>query len=151
MMLFLTLFFLIYYVVLLVKGNFFQGVRIAMGEDEIKKQKLGMDNYKPDSDLVIKTLLLMLFIIPFSITIIIYLCVATQYDLLKYPTLGLLVYYTVSLMWGFIKGKTKIDLSSEDKIEKYRKKLQRKRTLKGTLLQLIWVAYFGYMAYMLVL
>lgn len=150
MMLFLTLFFLIYYVILLVKGNFFQGIRVELGEEEIKKQKIGMDNYKPDESLAIKTLLWAAFLIPFSITNIIYLCIATQHDPLKYPTLGLLIYFTVSLIWGIIKGKTKVDLSSEDKINKYRKKLNQKRTFKGTVFQLIWVAYFTYMAYNLV-
>ncbi|MGG3890222.1 hypothetical protein [Metabacillus fastidiosus] len=150
MMLFLTFVFLIWYSVLLLKGNIFHNLGMEIGEEEIRKQRLGTDNYKADENLTIKILLISCFLIPMIVVLVIYLCVGIQYDPLKYPTLTLLVYYVGSLLLGVLKNKKKIDLSSEDKIEKYRKKLKKKRTVKGILLQLIWTTYFLYMAYNIV-
>ncbi|TCJ00423.1 hypothetical protein E0Y62_26885 [Cytobacillus praedii] len=146
----MTIVFFIYYVILFIKGNPYHRMRILFGEEEIRKQKLGIDSYKPDETLVVKSLLLLLFLVPFSITSIIYLCVGVQIDPYKYPTLVLLVIYIISFLWGVINGRKKVDLSSEEKILKYRKKLEKKRTLNGTFFQILWIAYFSYMAYFLI-
>jgi hypothetical protein len=55
----------------------------------------------------------------------------------------------MSFVIGLVSYR-KTDLSTEAKIEKARKKAKRNRTVKGTLISLLWIFYFTYMAYTIV-
>ncbi|MGZ9868248.1 hypothetical protein ACU3L3_07475 [Priestia endophytica] len=142
---FFTILFLVFSIVALIKGDIFQSVKITMGEDEIKRQQLGTDNYVPDKKMIGSLLTIFLVMLPFAIAKMIYLCVALSYDPFTYPTLALLVYLITSLIIGFTKKKTKIDLSTDKKIEDYRKSLNKKRTVKGVLISIVYIVHLAYM------
>lgn len=146
MLIFFTVVFVAYYLISVVKGKPFKSLIEAIGEDDIRKQREGSDNYKMDKDLVLKMLLtVFLFMIPFVVIQLIYLCNALNDDPYKYPTLSLLAYYFFIIVWIAVKGKKKRDLSTDRAIEKYRKTLKKNRTVKGTLISLAFLVYFIYM------
>ena len=58
------------------------------------------------------------------------------------------------IILAFVKGivSKKLDLSTEEKRKSYLAKVYlSKRTLSGTILNLVFLSYFGYMFYLLVL
>ncbi|PHA03060.1 hypothetical protein COE51_01575 [Bacillus pseudomycoides] len=150
MMIFFTVLFLTYYCITLAKGKVFSGFLKEACEEEIKKQRVGADNYKANDEFVVKSLFFVLFAVVFLITAFSYYCVALKYDPLKYPTLILLFYTIVEFSRGFVKGKKKVDLSTEEQANAYRRKAAKTRTLKGTLIQLTSITYFTYMLLQLV-
>lgn len=149
-MLFFTILFLTFSLATLLSGGLFKEMKAELLEEDIKKVKQGTDNYKFDNyGLGVKALLLTVFIITYLITLLIYLTKAIHIDSLFYPSLLALAYSLTSVLIGIFFKKKK-DLSTDEKIEKARKKARKGRSFKGFFLSLLWVIYFGYMAYTLV-
>lgn len=149
-MVFFTIVFLIFYITLLAKGNIFLKLHSIFAEEEVRKQKEGSDNYKPSEDMIGATIIMLIVGLPLILGQFIYLCNAIKYDTYTYPTLILLTYTVVNFIVTSIKNKKKVDLSTEDKVEKYRAKYNKKRTVKGTLFQITYTVYFLYMLIQLI-
>lgn len=148
-MVFFTVFFLIVSLISLVKGSLFRNIYVTFGEEAIKAYKLGKD-YKPDGKLGLKLFLSSVFALFISLSQFIYYCIAINYDNFKYPTLCFMVYFILVLVWSIAKRRSKLDLSTDEKIHKYRAKLYRGQTFKSTIAQLANVAYFAYMMWQIV-
>lgn len=150
MMIFLSLFYLVFYLVGLVKGKLFYNFMIQHGEEEIKKAQQGTDNYKPSEEWMIKAGLTVLVMLTILLVQVIYYCVAVQYDPFVLPTVAMILYFLCIVLKNTIKGGNKKDLTTERNVEKYRKQLQKKRSVRSVVMNLTYVIYFGYMLFSLI-
>ena len=149
-MLFFTILFLAYSVTVLIRGRSFHQLQVELGEEEIKKQRLGTERYVENTEILAKALLTsFLFLLPLLIIESIYLTKAVKVDPYLYPSLVALVLFIGQFIFGVLKVKKKVDLSTEQKVDKYRKQLSRTRTFGGFINALLWTSYFGYMTYVL--
>jgi len=150
-MLFWTLVFITFYLINLSKGSILYNSTIKLGELTLEYNKEGISNIKKKE--IGKEMLFML--IPVFLVILlliiqtIFLICAIHIDYLKYPTIIILAFIILNIVKSVKKPTTKINLSTEE----YRKKLYltKKRTFKGTLITLMYLAYYFYMFYILAL
>lgn len=147
MMLFFTIVFITWFFASLIKGNLYYNLTKESGLEEIKRNENSIEKI---GDAQTKMLaLVFLIILPMFITEVIYLINAFNIDTLKYPTMFMIVWFILNLVIG---KKNSNDLKTSEGREKYKEKLytMKKRTFKGTMSQLIYLSYFGYMFYMIV-
>ncbi len=137
-------------VFLLAYGKPFKQTMIDLGEESIKKAKVGADNYRPSIDLGLPSLGLILTMVSTLVFDLLYLSLAFGHDPLAYPTLSLLGLYVLSIIAAVIKGKIKPDLTTDSGIHKYRNKLKSGRSFISIASILIWIAYYVYMLYVLI-
>lgn len=147
-MLFLTLVFLSLTFVSLVKGKLFYQFAIDLGEENIKQQTVS--DYKPNTSLAGKMITFSLFAVVYLVTYFIYLTNAIGLDPLKYPSLLMLLWVLIGFIMRYKNGSNKLDFTNQDVVNKFRKKIYKKRTLKGTIEKLISTSYFVYMIYVIV-
>lgn len=147
-MLFLTLVFLSFTFVSLVKGKLFYQFAIDLGEENIKQQT--DSDYKPNTSLAGKMIAFSLFAIVYLVTYFIYLTNAIGLDPLKYPSLLMFLWVLINFIMGYKNRSGKLDFRNQDVVNKFRKKIYKKRTLKGTIGNLISTIYFVYMVYVIV-
>jgi len=145
-MVFLTIVFFAVTLSYLVKGTIFYDIGIEIGEDDISRAR--DSNYKTPEKLAVKILFFMVFGIAYMITYTIYLIKSLSIDPYVFPT----VLIILNIISNFIfKKTTKKDLSTEEGIEAYRKRLYKpKRTFIGTIKTIFTICYFVYMFYILV-
>lgn len=153
-MLFWTLVLITFTLIKFIKGGFFKDTIIKTAELTVK------ENEPETTDKEKKALqeeafkigwTYMLFGICLLIVYISYLLNAIYLDPLKYPTIIMIAW----IMLAFIKGvvSKKLDLSIEENRKIYLAKayLTGRRTLRGTIYNLLFLVYFGYIFYLLVL
>ena len=152
-MLFWTLILITFTLIKLIKGELFKETTIKMAELTVKEFVPGISEEEKKSlqtETLKASLLYMLFGLGLVIVHIIYLLNAIDLDPLKYPTIIMIAW----VMLAFIKGAVskKMDLSIEENRKIYLAKAYlSKRTLRGIILNLAFLSYFGYMFYLLVL
>jgi len=152
-MLFWTLVLITITIIKLIKGGLFKETYIKMAEFTVKesypeltkeeKKEIQTESFKVGWSLI-------LFRLGLVVVHIIYLLNAINLDPLKYPTIIMITW----IMIAFIKGvvSKKVDLTTEEKRKKYLAKVSlSKRTLSGTIINIAFLSYFGYMFYLLVL
>lgn len=147
-MIFLTIVFIAYYLIVLVKGSFLSDLIIKAGEDEIKRVETGSKNVDESTYKLAAT---GCFFIVLLVLELIYLVLAISHDIYKYPTLILILY--VILTFAFTKWGRKKDLTTDDGRNAYRKQLYQKNkrySFKGFMIRLLFLTYFCYMFYILV-
>jgi hypothetical protein len=153
MMIFLTIVFLTYYLIMLAKGNIYYDTGVKIVELELEKQT-NKNNYlktklieKEQLNLTLPLLLL----IPFCISQIIYLIYAIGIDIHKYPTIFMILYSIFTIVKGQISQRAKNKTENKDNISKIKTFLSKnkKRSFNYFLSSLIHVSYFGYMFYLL--
>jgi hypothetical protein len=132
--------------VVLAKGGIARGLAIEIAKEDIKKQKEGADNYQPNKELAIKMLICFVPLIGVVVVQFLYYCFSLNSDPFLFPTLIMLLYMVLGFVYNFVKPKKKADLTVERNAEKHLKKLE-KRSLKGTLQNLVYVTYFAYMLF----
>jgi len=152
-MLFWTLILITFTLIKLIKGELFKETTIKMAELTVKEFVPGISEEEKKSlqtETLKASLLYMLFGLGLVIVHIIYLLNAIDLDPLKYPTIIMIAW----VMLAFIKGAVskKMDLSIKENRKIYLAKTYlSKRTLRGIILNLAFLSYFGYMFYLLVL
>ncbi|WP_310876963.1 hypothetical protein [Priestia megaterium] len=146
MLIIFTIFFLTFYLVVLAKGGIARGLAIEIAKEDIKKQKEGADNYQPNKELAIKMLPCFVPLIGVVIVQFLYYCFSLNSDPFLFPTLIMLLYMVLGFVYNVVKPKKKADLTVERNAERHLKKLE-KRSLKGTLQNLVYVTYFAYMLF----
>jgi len=152
-MLFWTLILITFTLIKLIKGELFKETTIKMAELTVKEFVPGISEEEKKSlqtETLKASLLYILFGLGLVIVYIIYLLNAIDLDQLKYPTIIMIAW----VMLAFIKGAVskKMDLSIEENRKIYLAKAYlSKRTLRGIILNLAFLSYFGYMFYLLVL
>lgn len=150
MAVFFTVIMLTVYLTVLLKGKLFTGFRLELAEVEVKKYR--DEEYEIESELGVKTLLFLVFYsIPLILIDVALVCVGLQHDPYLYPSLVMLTYLIFVVVTSLANKKKKPDLSTDEKVEKYLKKVKKKYTLRGTLVSLLWISYFVYLLYILIL
>ncbi|MCA1027047.1 hypothetical protein LCM23_13175 [Cytobacillus kochii] len=144
MMIFLTVILLIFQLAVLIKGNPWYEINKLFGEEEIRKQQVGSDNYIPDKKLLEGALITIALGIPYILFLLLYLCFSINYDPHTLPTIILLAYFILSVLVAVLKNKKK-DLSSEKKVAAFRKKFNKRHTFRGKVIQLVFISYYTYM------
>ena len=151
-MLFWTVVFFTFYLVIFAKGNPMYNNIIKTGELTIKLYEQGKTEKEINKELFDNNWPY-LFYIPLVLGTFIYYINALTVDIYKYPTIGILVYLIFTMAFSkYSNNKSKNDLTTEGGRQKYREQLYkiRKRTFKGMIKQLIFLSYYGYMFYLLV-
>ena len=153
-MLFWTLVLIAFTIIKLIKGGFFKEVIVNVAELTVKQYnpETSEKEKKALQEEVLKvSWVYLLFGLVTVIVHIVYLLNAIELDPLKYPTLIMIAW----VMLAFIKGVVtkKMDLSIEQNRKIYLSKayLLNKRTLQGTIKNLLFLSYFGYMFYLSIL
>lgn len=147
-LLILTVIFIAYFLITLIKGNILSDLTIKVGEAEIKKAETGSDEIDEST---YKLLAGGCFLLLLATLEPIYLILAIKHDIYKYPTLAALLYIIISL--AFIKWGNKKDLTTEEGRNAYRKRLYQKNkryTFKGFVTRIVFLTYFCYMFYIFV-
>jgi len=153
-MIFWTVVFITYYLMVLVRGNIFYDILQKAGELTIKQATMTTKKEKDAiGSEIMKVAWKILLAIPLLIAECIYLFKAISIDTLKYPTLIILFY---SLLTTFVLNKskkTKEDLTTEEGRIRYKITLEKikRYSFKSFITTLIFLGYFGYMFYLLVL
>lgn len=150
-MVFFTVVMLVLNLILLVSGGFFHSIKVEIGEEEIKKAKVGTDNYKRDHDFEVRVILMGLYTLFMTLLYFMYFSIAISFDPYLYPTLILLTYMIIVILYAFASRNKKLDLTSDEQVAKLRKRLGKKRTFRNTMVQITFIIYFGYMLYYLVI
>ena len=143
---FFTILFLVYYIFRVFKPSFMVNTMNKLQED-FKSFNDAKDE-KEREEIVIKRIgamlgrftLICIFTIPLTIAEIIYIFSAVQYGN-KLITIGFIIWWFLLLFIGIIKNKF-----NEDKFKKI-----KKFSFKRIFINIIDVAYFGYMYYILFL
>lgn len=143
---FFTILFLVYYIFRVFKPSFMVGTFNKLNED-FKAFNNAKDD-KEKEEIVInriaailgRLVLLCITIIPLTIAEVIYIFSAVQYGS-KIITIGFIIWYFLLLIIGIIKSK--LNKERFEKIKKF--------SFKRVFINLIDVAYFGYMYYILFL
>lgn len=143
---FFTIIFLVYYIFRVLKPSFMVGTFNKLNED-FKNFNNAKDD-KEREEIVInriaailgRLVLLCITIIPLTIAEVIYIFSAVQYGS-KIITIGFIIWYFLLLIIGIIKSK--LNKERFEKIKKF--------SFKRVFINLIDVAYFGYMYYILFL
>lgn len=143
---FFTILFLVYYIFRVFKPSFMVNTMNKLNDDmkALNNAKDDKDKKKIAENRIIAILgrlfLLCIFAIPLTIAEVIYIFSAVQYGS-KIITIGFIIWYFLLLIIGTIKSKL-----NKEKFEKI-----KKFSFKRVLINLIDVAYFGYMYYILFL
>ena len=152
-MLFWTLVLITFTIIKIIKGGFFKDTIIKLAELTIEENNPEIsetEKKNKQAESLKVGWVYVLFGLVVVIVHIIYLLNAIDLDPLKYPTIIMIVW----VMLAFIKGvvSKKMDLSIEENRKIYLAKTYlSKRTLRGIILNLAFLSYFGYMFYLLVL
>ena len=152
-MIFWTLVFITFTLIKLIKGSIFKETLIKVAEIAVKgsypelseeeKKNLQTESFRIGWQYFLFGLIVI-------IVHIIYLLNAIDLDPIKYPTLLMIAWIILAFVKGIVSKK--LDLSTEEKRKSYLAKVYlSKRTLSGTILNLVFLSYFGYMFYLLVL
>ncbi|MFQ3543456.1 hypothetical protein Q7A53_05170 [Halobacillus rhizosphaerae] len=144
-MVFWTIIFLVFNVILITKIKSLQENLIKIVEHEIKDFEQGYVS-EPPTDLLINSLKT-LILIPLFIGQLVYVSFAVLVDPFLYPSIVLLVLMIISLLKTFIKKTNKIE--SKEDIMKVRKRVY-KRKYRAYLNPTIWISYFIYMLIVLI-
>jgi len=150
-MLVLSIIFITYYFARLIKGNLFHNqiikgsdisLKQAMTTDKTEKTKLGKE--------LISSSYCMFLALPLAITEYIFLIKAIPLDSLKYPTIIMIFYSLLNIVFSKGFGKPKnMDLTTEEGIFNYKvtaSKIKR-YSVKGFITALGCLVYYGYMFY----
>lgn len=141
-----TIIFLLFYILKFVRNGLFKGTmnkllddlkRYTDIKDETEKEEFVMTRTIP---VVSRFILLLMIAIPITIAELIYIFSAVQYGN-KIITIGFIIWWFLLLIIGTIKNKLK-----KDKFEKV-----KRFSLWRLFVNIIDVAYFGYMYYVLFL
>lgn len=153
-MLFWTVVFLIIWLSLLTKGNnsliFTKTKQSRL--DDIERASQGLDISKPTTaqyqGCILTFFYFFLFIYQF-----VYYFKAINIDMLRYPTIIMIVITIINILFFNINKSKKHDLTTEDGRYEARKEIEKlsKRSIKSILIQLINITYFCYMFYIQVL
>jgi len=146
----LTIFFLMYHLIELLKGSILHTLAVEVGEDKIRKHKEGLDNFVPNKELDIKLGAYGIVVLFFSLIQFMYICTMIQRDPYLFPTVGMITYILVFYLFRVVKPKKKPNLSTERDIEKYRKKLKSKFKPVFLFNKLVITLYFVYMVIALI-
>lgn len=148
-MLFFTVVFFAYYLILLFNGGLFKGSLIKSGELKIKLENNQISKKEFDDQNGKIGCLFVAFLIPFMSLQLVYMIMAINH---KQFALISIAYFILYILWFFIGtkfGKKKYDLTNETEVGKYRKSLYKGRSFQGVVWNLISLAYFGYIGYLL--
>jgi large-conductance mechanosensitive channel len=140
---FFTILFLIYELLVLMKGLPFYNKRVKIHELELEKHKEGADVGAIIIEQTKNFIPIILTFLVIGFAYFIYLISAIEKDVYKYPTLLMLALF----IFNFIKAinKKAPNLSTEEGRNEYKSNIYKKRTVKSTVMSLIGVAYFTYM------
>lgn len=153
-MVFWTVVFITYYLMCLTRGNLYYNVFQKIGELTIKQASV---ESKKEKDVIatemLKSAWILFLGIPLIIAMYVYFFKAMLVDIYKYPTIIMLFYALLTTFVLNKKKKTKEDLTTEEGRIRAKIELENTKrfTFKGTVTQLIYLGYFGYMFYLLVL
>ena len=143
---FFTILFLVYYIFRVFKPSFMVNTFNKLSDDmkALNNAKDDKGKKKIAENRIIAILgrlfLLYIFAIPLTIAEVIYIFSAVQYGS-KIITIGFIIWYFLLLIMGIIKSK--LNKERFEKIKKF--------SFKRVFINLIDVAYFGYMYYILFL
>ena len=143
---FFTIIFLVYYIFRVLKPSFMVNTFNKLSDDmkALNNAKDDKGKKKIAENRIIAILgrlfLLYIFAIPLTIAEVIYIFSAVQYGS-KIITIGFIIWYFLLLIMGIIKSK--LNKERFEKIKKF--------SFKRVFINLIDVAYFGYMYYILFL
>lgn len=148
-MLFLTLVFITWFLTLLIKGNPIANLSIRITEVGVKASE-GKSLTKDEENTSVKFVLAVFGMLILWIIQIIYLIKAIPIDTYKYPTFIMIAYLIFTIVTTK-KPKSKINLTTEEGKMEYRKVGYQieKKTFTGVIKTLIFLAYYGYMFYLL--
>ena len=147
-MLFLTLFFITTFLVLLFKRDS-SGILKKFAEIDIKKENKEIDDKEYIEETLKVGCIPFIFVFIFTILEAIYFIKAFSIDIYLYPTIVATMIFIIGIVKSFVKKKDNCDLTTEIGKTEYINK-NTKRTFKGIVKQLLWLAYFSYMFYILV-
>lgn len=152
-MIFLSLMFIVLYLLFLVKGgnSIFNkmGIQIA----EFNMQKATDENSISEDDkakIGMKIIFTCIFGIVLAIFEIVFLIKAIKIDLYLYPTLFVIFFVILNILTA--KSNKEYDLTTEEGRYEQRKDVEKlkHRTFKGIITQLIYLSYYSYIFYILV-
>jgi len=150
MIVFLTVLILSLHIFVLFNGRLFPEFRKEIAENEIKKQRVGVDRFVTDDELGIKAIAyLFLFAIPVMLLHVFLISVGLMNDPYLYPSLGMLTFIIVNIVIQALTNK-KEDLTVESNAEEYREKLTRQHSVKNKLVLLVYIAYLVYLLWVFV-
>jgi hypothetical protein len=145
-----------FYFSILVKGNSLGNIAYESGMIKIKKAKGEVVDREYEKS--INTQSIVWVLLAFTILIAQFVCMvnAIKIDIYKFPTLAIVV---VSIVNFVIPNKNKKidvlskDLSTEEKRTAYQLELekQKKKTLRGFIIQASYLSYFSYLLYILIM
>ena len=143
----LTIIFLTMSLVTLLKGRMFNGLYAEIVEENIKMNTI--KDHKFNTGLLGKVLLFVLYGLGLLVVQLIYLSNALDYDIYKYPTLVMLFLLILGIIKPLATTK-KNTVYDEETIRKERAKIDKKRTPVGVLRNILSLAYYSYILYLLV-
>ena len=154
-MIFWTVVFITYYLASLVRGNLFHNALVKVGELTIEQAKDKIDGKRENKEIGKEMLTASwpIFLgIPLLITLYAYLFKAISLDIYQYPTL-IMLFYILFTSFVLRTKKTKDDLTTNEGIVRAKIALEKLKryTFKRSLVNLVYLSYFGYMFYVLVL
>lgn len=148
-MIFWTLVFITWFLILLIKGNPIANLSIKLTEMGIKASE-GKSLTKDEENTSVKFVIAVFGMLILWIIQIIYLIKAIPIDTYKYPTFIMLAYLIFTIVTTK-KPKSKVNLTTDEGKIEYRKVAYQsgKKTFTGVIKTLIFLAYYGYMFYLL--
>lgn len=127
---------------------------IAMSKFEVNEMKTENKEMKTKlvKDFMRRNAIQFIFLFFVAIINIIYVVVALNYDVYKYPTVAVIVYLIVKFILNSNKTEKNKKLSTEEQISKKEKQQQSLGKWRFSIFlgSLIWTCYYGYMFYILV-
>ena len=120
---------------------------------ELAQVRIDLVDKKPiDSVVGVKILLTLLWAILVYVVYFVYLAYAYPIDILKYPTLILIIYTIGTFFYSIIKSNTGYSKDTEVQRAEMVMEMQKikKRTLWRATQNIVWIGYFGYMLWILV-
>ncbi|MGG3987293.1 hypothetical protein [Bacillus smithii] len=139
MFIFFTIILLMISLYSLVKGNMFNKTLLEI--EEYEKQKEDDIDKSKSTEILIKSIWLVVFAIGYFITYLTYLINALKVDIYTYPTFIMLMLFLTSFVINLIKNK-------QPNNERKMRRLKKERTLKRTIINSIEATYFLYMLMM---
>lgn len=141
MMIFLTLFFIFSTVYSLFKGKLFHKTMLESAEFDIEKAK-GKVKDMP-SELVVKLLSILVYVLIVLSFQMVYVIKATNIDPYLYPTVGFIGYVMLTFIVGLLQNKK--DLTTDEGRFLYLAKAKKRHTFTGKFGSLVYLTYFVYM------
>lgn len=153
-MVFWTVVFITFYLASLTKGDLFYNSTKRVGELVLKRAEAETKKEKDEiAKEIIKSSWMIYLTIALTIIEYIYLFKAINIDPYKYPSIVMLFYSLLTMFVFNGNKKNKTDLTTQEGRIAYKNELEKLKryTFKGTIKQLVFLVYFGYMFYCLVL